>query len=136
MTTQETALYRQLLALTPNTIDYTVDGKCSGCGQCCSNFLPMTEAEIQHIRQIVRRRGLKPHTRIVIPMAHPYDATCPFLDGENRCGIYEDRPFICQSFICSKPARDYLAPDERRWYAQNPRTVAVREEFFGERSTS
>ena len=30
-----------------NIYNYTVDGKCSGCGNCCSNLLPMNENEIR-----------------------------------------------------------------------------------------
>lgn len=26
--------------------DFTKNGKCTGCGSCCSNILPMTEEEV------------------------------------------------------------------------------------------
>lgn len=29
--------------------DFTVCGKCSGCGSCCSDLLPVTDAEIKRI---------------------------------------------------------------------------------------
>lgn len=27
--------------------DFTKDGKCSGCGQCCSVYLPLSPGEIK-----------------------------------------------------------------------------------------
>ena len=41
-------------------IDFTCKGKCSKCGACCSNLLPLTKAEIRHLREIVKKRKLKP----------------------------------------------------------------------------
>ena len=30
--------------------DFTVDGKCSECGSCCSNFIPISSKEIKQIK--------------------------------------------------------------------------------------
>lgn len=35
-------------------VDYTVDGKCSGCGNCCSNVLPLADAEVKRIVEDIR----------------------------------------------------------------------------------
>lgn len=32
-----------------NIFNFTKDGKCSGCGGCCSNLLPMSPKEIDVI---------------------------------------------------------------------------------------
>lgn len=56
-------------------IDFTCKGKCSKCGACCSNLLPLTNAEIRHLREIVKKRKLKPHYRILYNAK--YDMTCP-----------------------------------------------------------
>lgn len=31
--------------------DFTKDGKCSSCGACCSNYLPLSSGEIKEIRR-------------------------------------------------------------------------------------
>ena len=33
-----------------------------------------------------------------------YDMTCPFLNDQNKCSIYEDRPYICKIYKCDKEA--------------------------------
>ena len=38
--------------------DYTKDGECSGCGQCCSNYLPLSVKECFRIREYVRRKHI------------------------------------------------------------------------------
>jgi len=34
--------------------DFTKDGKCSGCGQCCSSILPLSSSEIKEIRRYIK----------------------------------------------------------------------------------
>lgn len=82
------------------SIDMTCNGQCSKCGECCSNLLPLTKQEIKHLRAIVKKRHLKPHIHILANAI--YDMTCPFLDSNNKCSIYEDRPYICKLFKCDK----------------------------------
>ena len=36
--------------------DYTHDGKCSSCGSCCSNMLPISAKEFVRIRDYVQRK--------------------------------------------------------------------------------
>ena len=42
--------------------DFTVDGKCTNCGGCCSNIIPMTKDEAEKLRGIVAERGLESMT--------------------------------------------------------------------------
>lgn len=73
--------------------------KCLGCGKCCSNFLPLTEREYKKLKTIVKQKKLKP----TLHLSERYpESCCPFLDLNNRCVIYEDRPSICSSFTCDK----------------------------------
>ena len=88
------------IPLNNKSTDFTINGKCSKCGQCCSNFIPLTEDEVKRLKKIVRKRKLKPHRNHVVNAM--YDATCPFLNDENKCRIYEDRPMICKFFKCDK----------------------------------
>ena len=33
-----------------NIENFTCNGKCSGCGNCCTDFLPLTQAEVKRIQ--------------------------------------------------------------------------------------
>ena len=39
--------------------DFTKDGKCSSCGQCCSNLLPLSNNEIRKIKEYIKKHGIK-----------------------------------------------------------------------------
>lgn len=86
-------------------MNFCVDGECIGCGECCSNLLPMTDKEVKAIRRIVRRKHLKPINHVPIVVMNQVDGYCPFLDrnrGDKKCTIYEHRPLICRDFKCCK----------------------------------
>lgn len=86
--------------------DMTDNGKCTGCGGCCSNILPMTEKEIEVIRRYIKKHDIK-ECRHGIPLENSIlDMTCPFLNTDKKtgkCTIYSVRPAICRCFICSEP---------------------------------
>lgn len=109
------------------TFNFTDNGECANCGACCSNLLPMTEAEVRKIKRVVRRRNLNPHRFLLAQV----DMTCPFRNNEERkCDIYADRPMICREFKCDKASKG-------EWLDENIdlndyRLVCVREEIFGE----
>ena len=42
-----------------NIYNFTKDGKCSGCGNCCSNLLPMSQKEVDAIRRYIKKHGIK-----------------------------------------------------------------------------
>lgn len=112
------------------TYNLTCNGKCTGCGNCCSNLLPMTDKEIRIIKEYIKRNGIKEHKHI-LPLATPIiDMTCPFLDDSKsceKCTIYEVRPKICRNFICDPKQRPKL---DFEW-GLKCKPVNVREEFFG-----
>ena len=63
------------------TMDFTVNGKCSNCGECCSTLLPVSDDEIKQIRQYIRKHHVKLKHNVKAPMAaRTIDLTCPFLD--------------------------------------------------------
>ena len=111
------------------TYNLTCNGKCTGCGQCCSNILPMTDEEIETIRKYVKKYNIKENKHL-IPLTEPiFDMTCPFLDDSKsceKCKIYEVRPKICRDFICDPKQRPKL---DLEW-GLKCKTVNVREEFF------
>lgn len=112
-----------------NVYNFTKDGKCSNCGNCCSNFLPMSRKEIKKIRDYIRKNKIRENIHQP-PVAKPgYDATCPFRDNtKGICTIYPVRPEICKAFICDSEKR---AKHNRELMRQTRGVVAVREEFFG-----
>ena len=97
--------------------DLTNNGECSRCGQCCSNFIPLTEEERTRLRELVKgdvEVQIKqiPDGRVMM--------LCPFLILNNannisRCSIYEDRPSICRIFKCDTKQR--MSAKESEKYA-------------------
>lgn len=112
--------------------DFTINGECSGCGQCCSNFLPLSAKEIKEIRRYVKKHHISEQKHIA-PMAKPLiDMTCPFLISDrkkDKCSIYPVRPHICRCFICSQPPSKVRENKERFWKTRRP--YDMRETFFG-----
>lgn len=95
---------REILEGTKSIHDYTINGKCSGCGSCCSNRLHFTRNEIITIRNYIHRNNIpeQKHT-CALMVGDVIDMVCPFFDtGSHICTIYPVRPIICQKFICSK----------------------------------
>lgn len=109
--------------------DFTQDGRCSGCGSCCSRFLPVSGKEVKTIRRYVQKKKIQ-EQRHLYPTASPQDDwTCPFRsEAERRCLIYEVRPAICRDFKCDKPRKQIEA--DKSLYHGRYAVVDMRKEFF------
>lgn len=97
--------------------NFCKDGKCIGCGSCCSALLPLSDKEIRIIKKYVKKKKIKPHRHIAVN-ANAIDLTCPFLDNRKtceKCDIYEVRPKICREFICCQPPSKIKANKEAFW---------------------
>lgn len=112
-----------------NLIDYTKDGKCSCCGQCCSNYLPMTDVELKHLISWAKKHRYQP-----LVVEDTLDVTCPFLDKTtSKCVCYDVRPEVCRRFTCksaisgsvhlSKPDNCYIIRNLRRDIFNDPNTI-------------
>lgn len=123
----------QMLADMENGVyDFTDDGKCSNCGQCCTDILPMSRGEIQRIRDYIRKHQIKEQKHFVPTAVPVIDWTCPFRNNsERKCMIYEVRPEICRDFQCNKPKEHIEA--SKKLFAETRRTVSVRQTFFKEK---
>lgn len=116
--------------LSNGVVDFTVDGECSNCGNCCVNVLPVSEAELNAIRSYVRKHNVK-EEKIWMPTALPIINTlCPFRnEKERKCNIYPVRPEICRKFRCDaskgQPGQSLVSGGKR--------VVFMREEFYGQR---
>lgn len=108
-------------------VDFTIDGKCSCCGKCCSDLLPLSDAEIVRIKAYIRKHGIKEqrHNFVV-----GYDLTCPFRDDVNKkCLIYNVRPAICREFMCNHSHEDIMKA--KLDFHKINRVVFMRKEFYG-----
>lgn len=111
--------------------DFTENGKCSGCGACCANYLPISEKEIKEIKRYVKRHHIKEQThRFPVMDGKMLDLSCPFRDDEKQtCLIYPVRPGICRSFICSN-SKGKNKKEKVSFHRKN-RVVEMRKEFYG-----
>lgn len=114
--------------LKPCYQQFCVDGKCIGCGECCSDFLPVSEKEIKRLKQYVRKHNLTEHRHNFLLGTN--DCTCPFRNEASRkCDVYEVRPLICRSFICSKTIEK--AGRDRNQISLGREERSMRFEIFG-----
>lgn len=106
--------------------DFTKDGKCSNCGSCCSDILPLSKAEIARIKRYIKENNIKEQRHNIAEV----DLTCPFRDEANRkCLIYPIRPQICRSFVCNHEAID-IEREKAKFHLRN-NVCFMRNEFFG-----
>lgn len=67
--------------------------ECKCCGECCSNFLPLRDNEIKTMRKLAKKENRH-------PLRNDWYSRCPFLNNNNKCDIYENRPLICREYTC------------------------------------
>ena len=129
--------YGSILDVPAGDIRYTnncVDGQCSGCGECCTDLLPLTREEVRRLQVYAWKHRLKEHSQAPFFDPGATDLTCPFRNqAEGRCEVYEIRPKICRSFICSKPIEQ--AKRERDLLHQRREVHSLRYEVFGDRKS-
>ena len=124
---REERTINEILEAPYEPLDFTSNGKCSNCGACCSNLLPVSVEEIKTIKKYIREHEIKQAVN-GIPFNADINMVCPFLDTskELKCKIYEVRPKICRFFMCNKKP-DY---DELVQMA-DMMPVNMRNTFFG-----
>lgn len=106
-------------------VDCSINGKCSKCGECCSNFLPVSQNEVDKIQKYVIENKIRPQKQMLVMKN---TLTCPYFDGK-KCLIYEVRPLICKEFYCYKKVNTESA---RKLMAEKRTTVnmwAIAEEI-------
>lgn len=112
--------------------DFTKDGECVGCGNCCSNLLPLSNMEIIEIKQYIKKHNIKERKHIA-PTANPtLDLTCPFLMDEkskDKCAIYPVRPKICRVFCCNQPPSK--VQENKALFWESRKCCDMRQLFFG-----
>lgn len=113
-----------------NVTDFTVDGKCSSCGNCCGNFLPISGREIKEIKRYIKKHRIPEQIRVFPETGVSIDCTCPFRsEVEKKCLIYPIRPEICRVFQCNQ-STDVIRKNKsllnHKYY-----TVDMRSVFYG-----
>ena len=108
--------------------DFTKNGKCSGCGNCCSDLLPITDEELEVIRKYVKKHKIKSQVPKVVNGVY---LICPFRSTKG-CVIYEVRPQICRSFVCNKPIPTLEESKKLAFTRTNGRTVSLKWEIFND----
>lgn len=78
--------------------DNSICGKCSKCGECCTNLLPISQKELEQMQEYVIKNEIRPQTQMLVMQNR---LTCPYYNGK-KCLIYEVRPLICKEFYCYK----------------------------------
>ena len=111
--------------------DYTKNGECSNCGNCCSDFLPISPKEIRRIEKYIKKHGIKEQKHLLPTAIVPIvDMLCPFRsNAERKCVIYEVRPAICRDFRCDKPRKQIEADKAMYHGLYAPRSMRMT--FFG-----
>lgn len=109
-----------------------LDGSCSRCGNCCTNFLFMTDKELQAIKKYAKENKLSDNYDHLLK--DNVVMMCPFNNQkEGKCDIYEVRPEICRTFKCNVQLE--VLEQARNYYATRFKPVDMREEVFGHAMT-
>ena len=82
-------------------------GRLTVCGAKCCGPVPMPAVtwerhkdracrEVTEVVAMTQTISESARMKTVVPLTA--DATCPFLDAELRCAIYDHRPYLCRQF--------------------------------------
>ena len=82
-------------------INLTCNGRCSKCGECCGNILPIDQEDLEKIKDYVLKNRILPQKQILVMKQK---LQCPYYTGnrEKGCSIYMARPKICRIFKCDE----------------------------------
>lgn len=96
----------------PKVTNFTQHGQCSCCGQCCGSLLPVTDEEMQTLKQFIRNNHIRPSTpdqqdfiTMQCPLLNPTSALMPHAS----CKAYPVRPAICRVFKCDQTEQQTAA---------------------------
>lgn len=98
-------IIKEIFSANGKITDKSINGNCSKCGECCTNFLPVSKKECYKITEYVLKNNIIPQKHMLVMRNL---LTCPYYDGK-KCLIYEVRPLICREFYCYKQASMELA---------------------------
>lgn len=112
--------------------NFTINGKCSSCGECCGDMLHLSKKEISTIHKYVKENNIKATLSKHNCFVSTFDNTCPFRDEkERKCKIYEVRPLICRKFTCDT---NKWNKDNRDLINKKRKFISLRKEFYNDES--
>lgn len=113
-------------------VDCSKEGRCSDCGQCCGNMLPVNYQEIARIEKYIKKHNIQACKHFAPLNGYRGSMLCPFRDNTaKRCTIYPVRPGICRTFFCGKPREEVVA-GRAAAYRRCSLEIDMRGTFFGE----
>lgn len=82
-------------------INFTCNGKCSKCGECCGVILPIDQEDADIMQNFIIKNKIFPQKQKLV-MEQKWQ--CPYYTGnkEKGCSIYAARPKICRIFKCDE----------------------------------
>jgi Fe-S-cluster containining protein len=126
----------QIRTRTDKAIEAFLQGKTvsckAGCAACCKILVHCSLAEAmdiveQHFGQVreLRPRLQELSSRLMsnADMTAYYGTRCVFLDGNDRCSIYEHRPMVCRTHYAESPAEDCAAGPRGKVKLHDTRTI-------------
>ena len=112
--------------------NFTCNGKCSNCGNCCGDILHLSKKEIKRIDDYLKKHKVEATPRCILV---DYDNTCPFRDIQNKkCKIYEARPDICRVYKCDRTPEE--AVKKRELTNKGKLCRSMRNLFFNDNEAS
>jgi Fe-S-cluster containining protein len=114
--------------------DFTINGKCSNCGNCCNDMIPLTKGDIHRIKIYIEKNNIKPiwHGQRFMATA-TLDAMCPFRDDDNKkCIIYSVRPAVCKAMYCNNYYEEFI---KNRSRFKDAKLLSCRMTFFEKENT-
>ena len=81
--------------------DFTCNGICSKCGECCGAILPLDQEDVDKMSDYVLENKIHSITATLIMQNK---LQCPYYTGnkEKGCAIYPARPKVCKLYKCDK----------------------------------
>lgn len=87
-------------------VNHCIEGRCSQCGECCADFLPLTFKEVQILKKYIEENNVElTDWDFINPVTQKHEThlLCPLLDKDTKlCKAYTARPNICKTFKCCK----------------------------------
>lgn len=112
--------------------NFTCNGECSNCGQCCGDILPLSKSDISKIDSYLKKHKIEATPKNLLVAI---DNTCPFRDEKNKkCKIYEVRPEICRVYKCDKTPQEVYK--NREIVSFNKLQKSMRDLFFNDNSNA
>ena len=108
------------------------DSPCDHCmAACCKQnghefAAILRDGERQRFAAFAIDVSLNSNGRVVYERVLPYrNGRCTFLDDDDRCSIYDDRPSACRQFQCVTSYNESGIGQHGEFLARNPRVLEM-----------